>query len=172
MGKRRTAAKTGDKKLYSSRNKDLESSQKKSSIRPDSVDEFHQERDESFLALESNDKNEEPTDDAFETKNHILDLGVSDDSSVEEDDDSDSDQEGEAIARNSSKSQGMPADSAGSDEDESSEEDDDDDDDMEDLVEDDPRNWGRKKSAYYSADTGDLEIGQDEDVSLLIGSNP
>jgi hypothetical protein len=162
MGKRKTAAKTGDKKLYSQRNTDFDSNRE--STRQISSDDFHQERDESFMALESKEKMEEPTDDAFETKQHILDLGVDGDSSGDEDEDSDDEQEGESSemeddTKNSSRNQVIPEDSESSDGDSSEGEGD--------LEEVDPRNWGRRKSAYYSADTGDLEIGQDEDVGLL-----
>ena len=162
MGKRRTAAKTGDKKLYASRNVSVESRQQGTQ----SVDEFHQQRDESFMALESGETLKGPTDDVlFETKQNILDLGVNADSS-DEDEESDDDEGGssemEDNTKSTSKNQGVPEYSENV-EDESSEGDDE----MEALDDVDPRSWGRKKSAYYSADTGDLEIGQDEDVSFL-----
>lgn len=175
MGKRRSAAKTGDKKLYASR-RNAEHESLSSSARPSSVDDFHQQRDESFLALESKDKMEEPADDAFETKQHILDLGVDDDSSGDEDEDSadddDDDQEVDSSemeddTKKSSKKKGMPTGSASSADDDDDDDSSDGEDPMEELAEVDPRNWGRRKSAYYSADTGDLEIGQDEDVRSL-----
>jgi hypothetical protein len=165
MGKRRTAAKTGDKKLYSQRNGDLDLNHE--STQQMSIDDFHQQRDESFLALEGKGRMEEPTEDTFETKQHILDLGVGDSSGDEDEDSDEGDQEGESRdmeddTKRKIKNQEVPSHSEG--ESTGSE----DEGELEELVDDDPRNWGRRKSAYYSADTGDLEIGQDEDVGIYV----
>lgn len=168
MGKRRNAAKTGDKKLYSRRQELSNSTSPKKSVQQ-SMDEWQDERDESYLALSPKKALDDPADDPITAKHHILDLGVSDDSSDEgnrdDDDEGDSDEESALNDKSSkqlNKDKSAPLESESDSDDDSEMEDD-----AEDLEQVDPRNWGRKKSAYYDADTGDLEIGQDEDVSLF-----
>lgn len=174
--KRRNAAKTGDKKLYSSRGqltsgKDGVSNQKNNhdgDHDDDSVDAFHKDRD--FLRLDDSTTNtNQHQDDSWgqnePTRTHqVLDLGIgSDGSSSEEENDNDNDDDDSSVDSQGSASKPIdPTDSSSDDDDDDS--DDDDDDDLEEMDPKDTTNWGRKKSAYYNADTGDLEIGQDQEV--------
>jgi hypothetical protein len=151
MGKRRNAAKTGDKKLYASRN----ALQEPGDVKPQDIDSFHKGREESFLGLgarnESSDEEEQ-----FESKQNMLDLALAHDDSEEESDDSSSKEAGPVSIRRSA-----PHHEDGSDD--NSDDNYDDDDETGEL---DARRWGRKKSAYYDGDLADLELGvQAEDVS-------
>lgn len=149
MGKLRHSAKTGDKKLYARRQLKL-----KASLAP--VEDLQAERDESYLALGADDVSEGSLDEQPITKQHVFDLGVSDDSS-EGEYSSDDDGGIEDVDGNPPSSEsGCDHDDSGSDNDISG---------KSNAPNDiDPRSWGKKKSAYYDADTGDLEIGQDEQV--------
>jgi len=155
MGKRRHAAKTGDKKLYLGRNAWKETSDRNSQ----DIDSFHRGRDESFLALESNKPNTEDDDDErFDTRQNVLDLALGDGDSIEESDDSSGgeSQNEQFIARCAPSLAGSSSvDSV------------DNDDETQSLDQLDARKWGRKKSTYYDGDLGDLELGvQAEDVSV------
>ena len=164
MGKRKTA-KTGDKALYNSREQLANQSggKKKSDDDPmyDEVDRFHNERDSDFIRLDEDGRQGSDDEDAdlAGNKHSVLDLGAGGTSSEEDDDDDDSslDEEDRYVdkkAENYSSS------------DDSVSSDDDDDDDL-DRAQEDPRNWGKKKSLYYHGDTADLEIGQEEDDAFL-----
>jgi hypothetical protein len=151
MGKRRNGAKTGDKKLYSNRNARKEASDRN----PQGVDSFHRGREENFLALDSNAYSADD-DEQFETRQNVLDLAFGDGESIEESEDSigEEAQKEEFIARSSPSLAGSSEDSI------------DNDDETQSLDQLDARYWGRKKSAYYDGDLGDLELGvQAEDVS-------
>jgi U3 small nucleolar RNA-associated protein 3 len=143
MGKRRNTAKTGDKKLYKSRFEELPSKgDDKDDPMYGKVDKFHNKRDEEFLKLGDAEESDSDGEDKVEA---VMDLGAGGESSNEEEESSSEEEESEGEAR-------------GAVDDSSS----DDDDDEEEEIED-PRDWGTKKSAYYHADTTDLEIGQDEE---------
>lgn len=161
MGKRRNAAKTGDKNLKRL-NVPHGSDAGKTTVQD--IDDFHKDREESFLALDDDHRQDSDADELTEHKQSVLDLGVGEDSSDEESDDSSSapeDDVAEGLERSA------PADLDASSENDS----DSDDDDETDLGAVDPRQWGRKKSAYYDGDLADLELGvQEEDVSHRISS--
>ena len=148
MGKRRHSAKTGDKKLYATR-------QLKLKVIPDPGEDLQSARDKSDLA---DDFSEGFHDEQPIAKQHVFDLEVSDDSGEGEysSDDGFMEEDDRKCAM---------SESGGDDDDDS-------DNDMYEkadaLNEIDPRSWGKKKSAYYDADTGDLEIGQDEQVRCHI----
>ena len=164
-GKRRHTAKTGDKKLYQSRNDTVDDNNNNSDDDPmyDHVDRFHNQKDaQEFLKLDGgNDgSSSEDDDDGLEPKHEsVLDLALggeaSDEDSASSDDenaaktkkrdDDDDDEESEETDENSVSSS------------------DNDEEDMEENV----RDWGRRKSAYYHGDTADLEIGQDEEDAVL-----
>ena len=74
MGKRRHSAKTGDNKLYASR-------QRKFKVIPDPVEDLQTERDKSYLALEADDVSGRSLEEQPIAKQHVFDLEVSDDSS-------------------------------------------------------------------------------------------
>jgi U3 small nucleolar RNA-associated protein 3 len=156
MGKKRHTAKTGDKGLYKARSAADESTEDRSGVNVDDdpmyneVDRFHNDKDKDFLLFDQNDDNNSESDDVQEEG--VMDLGVvdsdgEDDASSDESDGDqemvDSDDEGEAAPLSSS------------------------DDDEEDEFQENVRDWGRKKSAYYNGDTADLEIGQDKEDAIL-----
>lgn len=152
MGKRRHAAKTGDKKLYAIRN----AVEKPTLKNPHDIDSFHDGRGEAFLALDAVNEGSED-DEQFETKQNVLDLAVGDDSCEEESEDSTDEDDIDSGRRSP---HGMSA---------NSDEGSDDEDEMEALDRLDARQWGRKKSAYYDGDLADLELGvQAEDVSAFM----
>ncbi len=158
MGKRRHSAKTGDKKLYARRSEHSSSSAGKPV--QDSIEDFLKEKDESYLALNSKESDGESAAENFTTKHDILDLGVRGESSEDEEDETDiEDIPNGGSSKFTSRYSVVPFETGTDDDDES-----DMGPDTEELDQVDPRSWGRKKSSYYDADTGDLEIGQDEEV--------
>jgi U3 small nucleolar RNA-associated protein 3 len=155
MGKRRNTAKTGDKGLYKSRaslNDDAPKNEDDEDPMYDEVDRFHNEKDKDFLKLDNDGEDSADDDDTVEEA--VMDLGVGGDNSSSED--ADSSDEGSVQDDGSEAGDGEAALS-------SSDDDDNDDEELEENV----RDWGRKKSAYYHGDTADLEIGQDEDDAFL-----
>jgi len=178
MGKRRNTAKTGDKGLYKSRGKNvvdaLSSSAKKRGDEDDPmynrIDQFHNERDEDFLRLGDEDReNDDDDHDLVGNKESVLDLGAGGENSSEEEDDDSDDGSESSDDEHGVKKVGRGVEPVESDDDESSSSDSESED--EDLKEmmaaDDPRNWGKKKALYYNGDTADLEIGQEEEDALL-----
>jgi U3 small nucleolar RNA-associated protein 3 len=157
MGKRRNTAKTGDKGLYKARSQPQTTSRKKNDGDDDpmynEVDRFHKTRDEDFLKLDQ--KSQVESED--EQEEAVMDLGLGGDSSGE----NSSDEDDEVDDRDS----GRPDEASASEEEEELSVSSDDDDDEMEL--EDVRDWGKKKSAYYSGDTADLEIGQDEEDALV-----
>jgi U3 small nucleolar RNA-associated protein 3 len=150
MGKGRSTAKTG-----SGRGSKREEASGSSSKRAEPAEE-----DQDYMRLEENverrSKEDEEDIGLPSQYQEVMDLGAGDDS-----DDEDSSEEED---NQDEKDHANPQDDLRSDEDE-------DDEDSESGEEDevtDPRNWGRKKSAYYNGDTADLEIGQDEEVRRLL----
>lgn len=149
MGKRRNTAKTGDQALYRSRttaSTSTDHDDDEDDRMYNKVDRFHNERD--VIQLDHND-NEASSDDETEA---VMDLGVGggdDESSSEEESD---EEDGEDAPGKE------PPDTADSD---------DDDDDDEEWPMEDVRDWGKRKATYYSGDTADLEIGQDEEDAYL-----
>eukprot|EP00934_Nitzschia_sp_Nitz4_P000156 Nitzschia sp. Nitz4//scaffold2_size372955//207252//209491//NITZ4_000434-RA/size372955-augustus-gene-0.424-mRNA-1//-1//CDS//3329546811//156//frame0 len=151
--KRRNTAKTGDKRLYMSRDDSQASSAKNQLLDEDEVEAFHQGRDADFLRLDDNGENDSDDDHEPMTTN-VLDLGGGGSSS-----ESDSDDDEERHSR------GMDpvSEDDEDDDDDSDEESDDAEHDLEELKQADPTDWGRKKSTYYHGDTEDLELGQDQE---------
>jgi hypothetical protein len=161
---RRNTAKTGDKAIYNNTNKnkshEIEYSPsthtKKDDLVYDEVDRFHSD---DYLRLDQNidddDDDDSDSDDYIgQHEEAVMDLGLGDDD--DDDDDSnpstsaDDDSEGNAAS-------GTAAAAALS----SSDDDDDE------VLEENVRDWGTRKSAYYYGDTADLEIGQDENDAVL-----
>lgn len=169
MGKkRRHTAKTGDKKLYQSRGnlKDNGKSDGEDDPMYDRVDRFHYQKEENFLKLDAgSDSNDD--DYGLEPKEEAvmdLALGGGDDSDSDDDDDSSSDDS--SVGKKFVPKEGAKDDDEESVDEENSVSSSDNDDDDEDL-EENVRDWGRRKSAYYHGDTADLEIGQDEEDAVL-----
>jgi U3 small nucleolar RNA-associated protein 3 len=163
MGKGKTA-KTGDKALYGSREQlaNQSGNKKKSDDDPmyNEVDRFHNEKDEDFIRLGEDERqnNDDEDEDLAGNIHSVLDLGAGGVSSDEEDDDDDSSSEEEnRFVDKKGENYSSSGDSDSSD----------DDDDDDDMIQEDPRNWGKKKSLYYQGDTADLEIGQEEDDAFL-----
>lgn len=160
MGKRRNTAKTGDKSLYKSRpnvsNGDVANSDDDGMY--NAVDRFHNRREQDdFLKLDAGGADsEEDDDDGISGREGVLDLGGGESSSEEEVGDDSIDEPADKKQRRDVES---------SDEEPSS--DSDDEDEILEMEDSDVRDWGRKKSSYYHGDTGDLEIGQDEDDAFL-----
>lgn len=178
MGKGKTA-KTGDKALYGSR-EEL-ASQARNKINKaagddddpmyDEVDRFHNEADQDFIKLDDEaDRQRNGSDDEDEDLagniHSVMDLGAGGTSSEEEDDDDDDDDDSssEDDGRDKNRYADKKAENYSSSDDSDDSSDDDDDDDR---IQEDPRNWGKKKSQYYHGDTADLEIGQEEDDAFL-----
>lgn len=164
MGKRKNTAKTGDKKVYASRETGVGT--KKTITNEDSLESFHKQRDDEFLRLgeaEEGPGKGDAIDESFLQKQHVLDLGITDESSGDDNDLDDGDESSQEDFHNEVSNVSDPT-SSSSDEDDY---DDDDDDEIEKMKED-PRRWGKKKASYYDGDTGDLEIGQDEEVCELM----
>jgi U3 small nucleolar RNA-associated protein 3 len=170
MGKRKTA-KTGDKALYGSREELANQARNKRRSDKDDpmydeVDRFHNDKDESFIRLTEEDRqnSDDEDEDLAGNTHNVLDLGAGGTSSEEDDDggDDESSSDEEEDNRHSNRK----VETHSSSEDEVSSDDDDDDDDLE-MAKQDPRNWGKKKSLYYHGDTADLEIGQEEDDAFL-----
>lgn len=162
--KRRNTAKTGDQSLYKSREahnalhraRDSDDDQTY-----DRVDRFHNNQDQDYIqVVNPNEKNNSDDDDTVQEEG-VMDLGLQDEDSDESSSSTGSDEYSEKDGVDES---GSGHEEALGDEDSASSSDDDDDD--EDEIED-VRDWGRKKSAYYHGDTGDLEIGQDEEDAYL-----
>ena len=145
MGKRRNTAKTGDRAVYNTREKLSSKSERVD------LDE------ENYLQLDSDDgaSSQSSSDEAIPMQQDVMDLGVGGDSDSSDDDSTSDD--------NDDKIRGNPQDDA----DESDDSDDDssssDSEDEIDYQQADPRSWGKKKSMYYHGDTGDIEIGQDQE---------
>jgi len=160
MGKRRNAAKTGDKKLYASRNATKDTGERS----PKDFDTFHTEREESYLGLDVEDpRYDDDDDDRFDGQHNVLDLAMAGDDSDSKSDDSSADDS--SAEENWKQDPGeMVTSTNASFSDEASETDEDDETDALDRL--DVRGWGRKKSSYYDGDLADLELGvQAEDVS-------
>ena len=160
MGKRKTA-KTGDKALYNSREQlaNKFGNKKKSNDDPmyDEVDRFHNDRDQDFIRLDEESKNSDDVDEDLAGNTHsVLDLGAGGTSSEEEDDDDSSSDEEDRYVDKQAEDYSSSDDSDSSDDEEEMN-----------LLQEDPRNWGKKKSLYYHGDTADLEIGQEEDDAFL-----
>jgi hypothetical protein len=164
MGKsrRKHTAKTGDKKLYQSRNAPTDDHRSSDPVEEedpmyDSVDRFHQNRD--FIQFD-NDDDDDSSDDGLGREEAVMDIGGDEEGNDDDDDDdgdSDSNDEKEVPLEDESEQEEEPMPSSS-----------DDDDDGDDNDEpDDVRDWGRKKSAYYHGDTADLEIGQDEEDAFV-----
>lgn len=154
MGKRRNTAKTGDKKLYKSRAVlEANASVPEDDEDPiyDEVDKFHNDRDKDFLKLDAQSSGDE--DDEQDVEEAVMDLaGGVEGSSSEESDDSSSDEEEEEEDAHSEENGPDDLSSSSSEEEE---------------LDENVRDWGRKKSSYYHGDTADLEIGQDEEDAEL-----
>jgi len=151
MGRRRNTAKTGDKSLYSNRQRQ----EQDVDIPPIDLG-FQSEADSSKGSADS------------EQVRHVLDLGAGEQSS---DDESlrgphvvyhgvanPQDDEATPMALRQRRPDLY-----------SSSDDDDDEDDPihEELHGEEATNWGNKKASYYSADTADIEIGQDEEDAFV-----
>lgn len=170
MGKKRHTAKTGDKGLHKSTQRsnindtvnigDNDNDSDNKDPLYNEVDRFHNEKDKDFLKLDQQDNGDDDDSEGDDVQEDaVMDLGLGDAYSEDDegdDDDDSSDDDNDMGTKNDE------------------EEDDDDDeeeampfspsDDEEEEMEDNIRDWGRKKSAYYSGDnTADLEIGQDGD---------
>jgi U3 small nucleolar RNA-associated protein 3 len=167
MGRRksRNTAKTGDKKLYASREAETPLA-KSSQLDSDDdqmyneVDRYHNRREEEVMHLDKDDDESESEDDGItKGREAVFDLGVGG-SSSEEDDSDDDDDDDESSSDDKDDSDGS------SDEEEATTaSSDSESDDFEDEpTESDILNWGKKiKKDYYGGDTADLEIGQDEE---------
>jgi U3 small nucleolar RNA-associated protein 3 len=160
MGKKRkNTAKTGDKAMYKNRPGGEEDRKSRDDGDPiyNKVDAFHNEREEEYMGLDTNKGDSDDDDGLVSRQQHVMDLGVggdSDESSASDEEESSDDDQRVQANPQEEQQQG----------DVSSSDDDDEEEEM-DPQEMDPRNWGKKKSAYYHGDTADLEIGQEEDVS-------
>ena len=134
---RRNTVKTGDK--AQKRNASTSHTENPIDDDPiyDAVDRFHSQ---DYLRLDQalDDDEEDEEDDWGEEA--VMDLGV-DDEEEDDNDDSSTDDEEEEVSLS--------------------------DDDNLQHEEDNVRNWGSRKSAYYHGDTADLEIGQDQDDAVL-----
>ena len=166
MGKRRNTAKTGDKAMYNSRMKggdQSSSSEKKNKLSYDEqVDQFHHDRDMIRLGGDASDDESNHLNDGISHQHAIMDLGAGgDDDSSSSSSDSDDDDD------DSSRSSEQEDDDQDIEQERYSSSDDDDSDLDVEKAKGDPRQWGRKKSAYYHGDTADLEIGQEEDDAFL-----
>ena len=159
MGKKRNTAKTGDQALYKTRQLQGEGRTPKKSQDNDEVfnevDRFHNEREEQFLKLDQSNNDSDTDDDGITKTENVLDLGLADCSSDDEDQNTLEDDNNENT------------DDDDDDDDDEEEELSSDSDDDEEEVQENVRDWGRKKSAYYHGDTTDLEIGQEEDDAFL-----
>jgi U3 small nucleolar RNA-associated protein 3 len=173
MGQKRRTAKTGDKAINKSRAQEVTKDNGNSHNDDDDdpmyneVDRFHNDKDKDFLMLDRNNDDDDADSDDGLQEEAVMDLGLGgvdddddDDSSSNEDssdvhdDDDDGDHseeedemDGEAAPLSASDDEG------------------DDDDDAE--LNENVRDWGRRKSSYYHGDTADLEIGQDENDAIL-----
>jgi len=165
MGKRRNTAKTGDKKIYQSRHDRQMGARDADDDRSDDedpmhdrVDRFHNAREQQdFLKLDGDgDDDGGSSSDNDEQEEAVMDLGLGggDDDDDESSSSSSDDGDKESKHEDDSEAENHVNDLSSSD---------DDDDDVEENV----RDWGRRKSSYYSGDTADLEIGQDEEDAVL-----
>jgi U3 small nucleolar RNA-associated protein 3 len=188
--KSRHTAKTGDQKIYQSRGLSQGGPTKKHQRKVDDDDDNEKDVvdrfvDESYLKLDADDDDEhDEDDDSILQEEGVMDLGIHDEDDTDEDDDesASSDPDDESVdsaptSRNARRPNQRATKTKDSEEgDENTEDDDDeqpegssdDDSDQDDHdSEDDVRDWGRKKAAYYHGDTGDLEIGQDQEDAYL-----
>jgi U3 small nucleolar RNA-associated protein 3 len=155
MGKKRHTAKTGDKGLYKSRSTANDSEENRSGMNIDDdpmyneVDRFHNLKDKDFLLFDPKNDNDSESDDVREEG--VMDLGVVD-SDGEDDTSSNESDEDQEMVDSDVEDEAAPLSSS---------------DDEEDEVQENIRDWGRKKSAYYNGDTADLEIGQDKEDAIL-----
>lgn len=150
MGRKRNTAKTGDKAVYNSR-----------SSHSGPVEEKEVAADDSFLRLEESEEDESiegGVGEAIDMKHNVMDLGIRGDSDTS---DSDSSVENDDREENGRNPQVDAIDSESNGESSSTDSDD------ELRHTSNPRHWGRKKSSYYHGDTGDIEIGQDEDDAFV-----
>lgn len=158
MGKRKTA-KTGDKALYSAREQlTIKSGKKKSGDDRtyDEVDRFHNDGDQDLIRFDEGDKQNSDNEDEDLAGNtlSVLDLGAGGASSEEDSDDDSSSNEEPSYSGKKAENYSSAEDSFSIDNDE-------------DVIQEDLRNWGKKKLSYYHGDTADLEIGQEEDDAYL-----
>ena len=152
--KSRNTAKTGDKKLYKSRDNKSVNESRNGSDDDDmynEVDRFHNRREEEdMIRFEKDGDESESEDDGITTgREAVFDLGVGG-SSSEEDESDESDDDDDASSPEDDDA------SSSSSSDDSVEE-------FEDPTKTNVLDWGNKKREYYLGDTADLEIGQDEE---------
>jgi U3 small nucleolar RNA-associated protein 3 len=155
MGKKRHTAKTGDKGLYKSRSAANDAGEDRSGMNVDDdpvyneVDRFHNDKDKDYLLFDRKDDNNSESDDVQEEG--VMDLGVVD-SDGEDNTSSDESDEEQEMVDSDVEDEAAPLSSSDEEEDE---------------VQENIRDWGRKKSAYYNGDTADLEIGQGQEDAIL-----
>jgi hypothetical protein len=137
---RRNTAKSGDKAIYKSHKSLPETRKEDGDDDPiyDAVDRFHSD---DYLRLDQPVEDDESDEQDDWGEEAVMDLGVGDDDDVDESSDDDEEEEELPIS--------------------------DDDDVNEESEEENVRDWGSRKSAYYHGDTADLEIGQDEDDAVM-----
>lgn len=146
MGKRRKTAKTGDKGIYKARGDTKQGGkQNGSDDLYDEVDRYHKQNEEEFIALDRQEESDFLDDGVRES---VLDLAAGDNSDESEDETS-VDDSGDESSVEAAKSLSST------------------DDDQFSVENEDVRDWGKKKSAYYHGDTADLEIGQDQEDAFL-----
>ena len=147
MGKRRNTAKTGDKSMYSGRQRRQQEQ---------ALADARRGQEEESLKMDDDDQT---SSDESQHVQQVLDLGAGGDSSSSsssEDEDDDEEDDDKSVGEAASES------STSSDDDDSIE--------MElERQRGATKNWGGSKSAYYHGDTADLEIGQDEEVGQAEG---
>jgi hypothetical protein len=153
MGKGRSTAKTGSGR-GARREEASGSSSKRAEAAEDDQDYMRLEKDVERRSQEDEEDSGLPSQ-----YQEVMDLGAGADS---DDEDSSDEEDGQDEKDHANPQDDLRSDEDEDDEDSESGEEDDD------LEVSDPRNWGRKKSAYYNGDTADLEIGQDEDVRRLL----
>jgi U3 small nucleolar RNA-associated protein 3 len=168
MGKRRNTAKTGDRAIYKGRPSGKSSTKKDDGGGDDpmydEIDRFHNDKNKDFLRLDGGQSDDDDDqDDGISGQEAIMDLGAVDDDDDDDDDDKSSSDGSEPPSKY--------AGASGSEDDEDEVSLSSDDSSVGETKRDyqmgDPRNWGKKKGAYYHGDTADLEIGQDEEDAFL-----
>jgi len=161
--------KTGDQAVYKSRNQHAATTSKSSSnynsdedAMYDKVDRYHNRKEEEdHIRLEDDPRmseDDDDDDDGITKKENVLDLGAAMDDSDSDSEDSDSDSEDD----NSKDDDDDENDTSDEGEQELSSSDEEED--LEDLKEDNVRDWGRN---VYGGDTADLEIGQEDEDAYL-----
>ena len=156
---RRHTAKTGDKSLYNNREQlshivernnhsKFDKKHNSDDIIYDEVDQFH---NNDYLRLDHTMDDDSDSDDNGMAEEEVMRLenDEDDDDDEEEEDDSQDDEEEEE------EEEEEPIISSSDDDDEG------------DDGNDEIRDWGMKKTAYYYGDTADLEIGQEVEEALL-----